>query len=87
MNLCRTCKYWAVRSDMVGAGNCININLAIKVITRDASGTFITAQNFGCTEHEEGQCTAIIDSPEEHKRKLAEFIDHQTRDEYKQTQW
>ena len=75
MNLCRTCKYWSVRSDMIGAGNCINVDMHLKVITRDTTGTFITAQNYGCVDHEEGPCAAQLLSPEAHHHILRDFID------------
>lgn len=75
MNLCRTCKHWSCRSDMIGAGNCLNVSMQLKVITRDTSFTFITAQNFGCTEHEPGPCTARLDSETDHHMKLRDFMD------------
>jgi len=76
MNLCRTCKYWSVRSHMIGAGNCVNLRLHCEVIVGQGKGIFITPQDFGCTLHEEGHCSANLLPAEEHEAVLSEFIHH-----------
>lgn len=65
MNLCRTCKYWALNEHMLGLGICTNCSVNIRVLPSDIR----TAQDFGCILHETGFFPSIY-SPEESGRIL-----------------
>lgn len=71
MNLCRTCKYWSCNSHAIGSGNCVNMDVQLRLLLTD--GRIVTSQDFGCILHEEGPCDARVLGEEEHTRILCEF--------------
>ncbi len=71
MSFCRTCKYWSVRPDMIGAGFCTNINTQLRLLVPDG---LMTAQNFGCVLHEAGYQAHELVSRGEQARIAQEFI-------------
>jgi hypothetical protein len=74
MNLCRTCKHWSRNADFIGAGVCVNTGMRIKCRVLGMDGAYLTAQNFGCTEHAEGPSEASLLSLVEEEKRTAEFL-------------
>lgn len=75
MNMCRTCKYWGRSKDGIGVGVCTNIDAHSKVFISD--GRFLTTQNFGCVEHQEGEPINNIHTKEDNFQALCDFYDSQ----------
>lgn len=65
MNLCRSCKHWALNEHTLGLGLCTSIEVHLRT---NPSGVR-TTQDFGCILHEPG-CFASIYAPDERGRIL-----------------
>jgi hypothetical protein len=76
MNLCRSCKYWAVRAHAIGMGCCCNRDVQLRLFREE---NILTAQDFGCVLHEEGPQWAAIYSDEEIERIRKEFLEWKER--------
>lgn len=72
MKRCRTCKYWAVRSPMIGVGYCGNTEVNLRVLPSDKA--LIVAQDFGCVFHELGPQPPSLYPPEQDRKFLADFL-------------
>lgn len=77
MSLCRTCKFWSVRPGAIGAGNCLNIDVSLRLFSPQP---LITTQDFGCLFHQLGKCEANIMSDEQEENTVEEFV----KDQYPQ---
>jgi hypothetical protein len=71
---CQTCKHWSRNANLIGAGNCLNAEMHMRLYIPNAQGWCMTAQNFGCPCHEPGECTAKVYSEDEEATRLTAFL-------------
>lgn len=72
MNYCRTCKFWSINANMIGVGNCTNLNALMSL--QLSQGYFTTAQNYGCCFHIQGESDARLYPKEVERALLQEFL-------------
>lgn len=77
MNYCRTCKYWARRDHMIGAGICVNVEALMRLVLLTHVDLLMTAQDFGCVLHETGEPPTSIYNEEERVKIWKGFLEAQ----------